>query len=300
MTMKKMLICMSGGRTSAYMTELLLANKSSEYEFLVCFANTGWEHDKTLEFVHNCDLMWQVKYGQSVNWLEADVKHGEKVSSSYSLVTYETASRKQEPFEEVVKKYGIPNKGYPHCTRELKENPIIAFAQSHGWEHGRKLKSGNVDATYETAIGIRTDEPKRIKRGWSRQNKVYPLVDWFPTDKLDVLDFWEDQPFDLGIPEHLGNCVGCFKKSNRKLLQVMRDEGERAFEFPAAIEVFYGHVGPNKIGGVFSKEPRTMYRERLRVPDLIALFRDSEFSPRPDDQEAESGCASSCEPFTSD
>ena len=49
-------ISFSGGRTSAYMTKLLLDNFSDKYNFIVTFANTGMEHEKTLEFIHNCDL----------------------------------------------------------------------------------------------------------------------------------------------------------------------------------------------------------------------------------------------------
>ena len=283
--MKKLLILNSGGRTSAYMTDRILKEYSDGYEIKIVFANTGWEHEKTLAFVNNCDKRW----GNKVVWLEAVVNTG-RVACSHKIVDYETASRNQEPFEDVVKKYGIPNAGYPHCTRELKENPIVDYCNSIGWTKG----------TYEVALGMRTDEPKRIKRGLNKSNgqfRLYPLVDWFETDKLDVLDFWEEQEFDLDLPEHLGNCIGCFKKSQKKLLKVMRDMGEAAFELPLHIESFYGHVGNNKINGKHSKLPRTMYRKSVRTNDMIALFNQSEFAPD-DDIESSEGCSSSCEAFT--
>lgn len=46
-------ISYSGGRTSAYMVDKLLENYSDQYWFIILFANTGQEHDKTLEFVRN-------------------------------------------------------------------------------------------------------------------------------------------------------------------------------------------------------------------------------------------------------
>lgn len=284
MNKERLLILNSGGRTSAYMTERVLNEYSDKYDIRIVFANTGWEHEKTLEFVNNCDKRW----GNKIVWLEAVTNTG-RVACTHKVVTFETASRNQEPFEDVVAKYGIPNAGYPHCTRELKESPIVDYCKSIGWNRGE----------YNVALGIRADEPKRVKRGLNKSNgqiRLYPLVDWFETDKLDVLDYWEEQEFDLGIPEHLGNCIGCFKKSQKKLLKVMRDY-DGAFNFPLHIESFYGHVGNNKINSEYSKLPRTMYRQSIRTNDMIALFKESEFSPV-DDIENNEGCSSSCEAFT--
>ena len=113
---------MSGGRTSAFMTKMILDNYKDKYDIVVCFANTGQENDATLDFVNNCDK----HFGFNTVWLEAVVNEG-RVACSHRVVDYDSASRKGEPFEEVVKKYGIPNNGYPHCTRELKENPIHSY-----------------------------------------------------------------------------------------------------------------------------------------------------------------------------
>lgn len=289
----KMLICFSGGRTSAYMTDVLLQEYSKNYQFLVCFANTGWEHEKTLEFVHNCDKRW----GGKVVWLEAVIHHKKGVAPTHKIVTFETASRNQYPFEQMVMKQGIPNKGYPHCTRDLKEYPIQSYVKSKGWTLGRIENGQVVLPDYMTAIGVREDEPKRIKRNITTQNKCYPLVDMFPTDKVDVLNFWEDQDFDLEIPEHLGNCLGCFKKSEKKLMQVMRDMPD-AFKFSEHIEREYGHIGPNRIHGVYVDEPRTMYRNFMTTPDLIQMFKGSEFS-KVNDTDL-STCGEDCSAFSDD
>ena len=272
------------------MTDQLLENYSKQYQFLICFANTGWEHPKTLEFVHKCDQRW----GGKVVWLEAVTHHLKGVAPTHKIVTFETASRNQYPFEEMVKKQGVPNKGYPHCTRDLKEYPIRSYVQSKGWRLGRTVDGEIVLPDYQTAIGVRADEPKRVHRNITIQNKCYPLVDMFPTDKIDVLNFWEDQEFDLELPEHLGNCVGCFKKSERKLMMVMRDE-PKAFEFSGRMEADYGHVGSNMIKGIHVDQPRTMYRNYMTVPSLIQMFKNSEFSTA--NNTDLSSCGESCEAF---
>ncbi|BDM66242.1 hypothetical protein NFHSH190041_36940 (plasmid) [Shewanella sp. NFH-SH190041] len=275
------------------MTDKLLSEHSHEYNFLVCFANTGWEHERTLEFVNKCDQRW----GGIVVWLESVTHHKKGLAPTHKVVTFETASRNQYPFEQMVIKQGIPNKGYPHCTRDLKEYPIHSYVESRGWRVGRFEKGELVLPDYMTAIGIRCDEPTRIKRHKTIQNKCYPLVDMFPTDKIDVLNFWEDQEFSLGIQEHLGNCLGCFKKSEKKLMQVMRDVPD-AFKFSAHIENNYGFVGKNKIRGVYVDSPRTMYRNFVTTPDLIKLFKSSDFSTV-DDTDV-STCGADCSPFADD
>jgi len=45
--------------------------------------------------------------------------------------------------------------------------------------------------------------------------------------KMDVLAFWDSQPFNLNLPDdRYGNCVGCFLKGRRKLAAVARDTPE--------------------------------------------------------------------------
>lgn len=288
-----MLVCFSGGRTSAYMTDRLLKEYSNKYEFLICFANTGWEHEKTLEFVNKCDQRW----GGVVNWLESVTHHKKGIAPTHKIVTFETASRDQYPFKQMVMKQGIPNKGYPHCTRDLKEYAILSFVRSKGWRTGSTKKGEIVLPDYQTAIGIRADEPKRIKRNITTQNKCYPLVDLFKTDKIDVLNFWEDQEFDLEIPEYLGNCLACFKKSQKKLMQVMEDRPD-AFNFADYLESNYGSVGSNKIHGIHVSAPRTMYRNYTTASMLIKMFKGADYSTANDTDI--SSCGEDCSAFSDD
>lgn len=82
-----------------------------------------------------------------------------------------------EPFEAVISKYGLPSIAFPHCTRELKINPIKAFIREH---------LGLQKDEYVEAIGMRFDEPKRVKND---PNYIYPLYDLGVT-KQHVNDFF--------------------------------------------------------------------------------------------------------------
>jgi 3'-phosphoadenosine 5'-phosphosulfate sulfotransferase (PAPS reductase)/FAD synthetase len=279
----KLLVCMSGGRTSAYMTKRLIEEYSDKYEMLICFANTGQENDETLDFINECDN----KFGFNTVWIESVVNDG-RVACTHKIVDYESASRKGEPFEDVVAKYGLPNNGYPHCTRELKENPIHSYIKSIGWKKGE----------YYTALGIRVDEPRRIKRNKTVQNKMYPLVDLFPSDKLNVMDFWSEQEFDLQLHDYQGNCKWCYKKSIKKLFKIL-DDDVSIFNFPMMLEQKYGKVGSNKIKGEIVSEPRTLFRNYMSAEKMITLFNETNYKQtnfKFDDYEQE-GCAESCEAF---
>lgn len=93
-------ISFSGGKTSAYMTKWLLDNKLNDFDnVVITFANTGQELEETLEFVNRCDKEWNL----GVVWLEALVDPVKGNGTKFRRVTFETASRNGEPFEEYIK-----------------------------------------------------------------------------------------------------------------------------------------------------------------------------------------------------
>lgn len=268
-------ISFSGGRTSAYMTKLLLDNWSDRYDFIVTFANTGLEHPKTLEFIHDCDT----HFGFNTVWLEAVVHHEERLAPSHKIVTFETASRNGEPFEEVIKKYGIPNTKFPGCTRDLKLNPIKSYLRS----------LGIVEAEIPSAIGIRIDEQRRVNPKTAEARTLeYPLIDVWPTDKSEILDWWTGQSFDLGIDEFEGNCLGCWKKSFKKhFMQIERDPS--VYDFHRRMESQHRHTGPQKGERVF-------FRGGLSTDGLFQLYEENKTTPmRRSAADENGGCSESCE-----
>lgn len=212
-----LIISFSGGRTSAYMAYLILNDSEmlQKYEPFLVFSNTGCEHEKTLEFIHNFEVFFK--------W------------------------------------------------------PImLKLAVINSW--AREM-FGTVDV--DTAIGIRADEMRRVK---DSRKIIYPLVDKWPSEKQDILDFWQKQPFDLEIPEHLGNCVWCFKKSDTKLLKALQDAPEY-FRFPEEIEIQYAN-GRNGKPVHFFRQHRDV-QDLKNMKDLIGHVSDDYLN--------EGGCSESCE-----
>lgn len=283
--MKKetLFVSFSGGIASAYMCWLLKTYYSHIYNLIFIFANTGLEHENTLIFVDQCDRI----LGLDLVWLETVTHHGVRKGSTHKVVSFETAHRGGQLFEEMIRKYGIPNKTYPHCNREMKLNPIFTFKESLGFSR-----------YHQCAVGIRADEIDRMSERSKKDGAVWPLISWKPTTKEQVKDWWRNQSFDLDLPEHLGNCKTCWKKSLRKLKTIAKHHPEE-FEFFKRMEAEYPTAG-------HGDDPRVFFREKKSALDILRECKEPfvEFKEDwsqgclvleidPDDIEDE--CGSSCE-----
>ena len=287
--MKPLVISFSGGRTSAYMTKLLQEKYRNKREIITIFANTGKEREETLEFVNQCDK----SFGFKTNWIESYQHHGQRKSPGFRIVDFESASRNGEPFEDMIKKHGIPNVSFPHCSRELKKRPIENFLKKIGVNE------------YDMALGIRLDEPKRLT---PKPKIIYPLHREFPTTKLMVNQWWSKQPFDLRLKDYEGNCDLCWKKSKRKILTLLLESPSR-MDWWNTMELKYGDYIPNGQSS-HRQLPITFFRDNESVIELLEEsklpFKKQEdaftleqlmFTQMEFDFE-EFGCgANSCEPF---
>lgn len=216
MKKQKLLVSFSGGETSAYMAKWLIDNKSDKYEMAFVFANTGEENEETLNFVNRCDKEWNL----GVVWVEANVHQDNGFATTFKIVDYKSASRKGEPFKDVIKKYGIPNQSFPHCNREMKLRPIHSYIKNGlNWSKG-----------YQTAIGIRYDEVDRMVADRSTYNIVYPLIEGIRMTKQKINHWWSKQPFRLNLKGYQGNCKTCWKKSYRNLYAISKENPEH-FDF---------------------------------------------------------------------
>lgn len=241
------------------MTRFLLTRWRDRWdEVVVGFANTGEENEETLEFVNECDKA----FGFNVVWLEAVTHPGERASCTHRVVDFTTASRHGEPFEAVIRKYGLPGPGgRMHCNRELKLNAMLSYLDSIGWTPG----------SYDRAIGIRADEKERCSSTAKDSRIVYPLVHWLPVTKPHVNEFWMKQPFRLRLTGYQGNCKWCWKKSLRKHMTLLSENPEK-YDFPERMDAMYGKVGHEFDEGKAVYEQRVMFRGNLSTKDLRATY----------------------------
>ena len=103
------------------------------------------------------------------------------------------------------------------CTTELKVRTIKRFLVGQGWSR------------WSNTVGIRHDEQYRIKDSTeNRYENWYPLND-AATSKATVLKFWASNQFNLRLEDSdlLGNCDGCFLKSEAKQVEILRRFPER-------------------------------------------------------------------------
>lgn len=205
----KLLVCtFSGGRTSAFMGKMLKEHpKYKDFDKVFIFANTGKELPETLDFINKCDKEWNL----NIVWLEADVQEEKGVGTTFKVVNYDTASRVGKPFEDMLKKYPMPNNFASNCTRELKLAPIGKYVKSLGYKE------------VYTAMGIRWDERHRESNTAREQNIIYPLIYDLKVDNKFIRDWWDRQDFDLELKDYEGNCDLCFKKSLKKRLTIIKE-----------------------------------------------------------------------------
>jgi hypothetical protein len=293
----RLVVSFSGGETSGFMAQWLLRNAEAAYgatDLKFIFANTGQENEATLEFVDRCDRY----FGLGVVWVEADVVHGAREAPKGRVVDFASASRQGEPFEQAVKKYGLPNHKFKHCTRSLKLAPITDYLKQCGWP----------PKTYHTAVGIRSDEIDRVSAHAESNRIIYPLVSKMKMTKPKINFWWSQQPFRLQLKGYQGNCSWCWKKSDRKHYTLIRENPE-IYTFPSYLEMMYGNVGPEFRAGIAEYRERVMFRQSR---DAQTLLQEAEalpdgFTPAEDDAavfdpklDVGAGCEESCEVYDDD
>lgn len=231
-------VSVSGGRTSGKLLWEILQANGGELPPLVkaAFENTGREHERTLEFIAEIERRWHAP----IRWLEYMRRPGPVTTNGKTIdchgwieVNANTASRKGEPFEQLLDVYAdfrrvakekppvLPNPVQRFCTGVLKQRVMHWWVtESLGWE-----------GEYTVAIGLRADEPRRVRELTAAYKAIQPVAPLAAAGvtHADVMEFWKGQPFDLGLEHHpklgtyQGNCDFCFLKSSDKIRQMARD-----------------------------------------------------------------------------
>jgi len=225
---KEYVVLFSSGRTSAflakYVKERYLFNETiavfgtkgkAKYHYhqnekgdkcIFLMMNTGKERKESLQFANKCDKEWGLK----LIYLEAVVQKG-RISTKHKIVNYSQLDQTGKPFEDMLKKYPLPNNMASNCTRELKQRPKESFLKSINWKNAF------------TFVGIRKDEEHRKSNTALGDRVIYPLCDDLQVDSLFIRNWWNQQKFDLQLKDYEGNCDLCFKKSVKKRLTIIKE-----------------------------------------------------------------------------
>lgn len=266
------LISFSGGRTSGFMLHQILAAHDGQLpaDVHVCFANTGKEREETLRFVYECGSRWDVP----IRWLEwRDTPLG------FEEIGYNSAARAGEPFAALIaKKRYLPNSVTRFCSIELKVRTAKKFAQKElGWKH------------WVNNIGLRADEGHRCLKAYARNDsgkepfKVAMPLEKAGIVKADIMAFWREQPFDLGLLGFEGNCDGCFLKSYGKLCET---ESRR----PGTLDWWIAQE--EAVAGLTSKKSGAQFVSRFSyrsIQDAVRAQAVIDFDSDDDDYDAECG-----------
>lgn len=267
----KKVISFSGGRTSAYLVHLFKSDPNAHFVFM----DTGAEHPATYQFIKDIVNHW----GVDLVCLRVVVNPEMGKGGDYRVIDLDDLKQDLKPWEDMLAKYGAPAFDMAYCTARMKTEPFKKYCED-------QFGKGN----YEAWLGIRADEPRRL----TPKDGIRYLAEISDFEKNDVLDWWETQPFDLAITEHLGNCVFCIKKGLNKVALAAKDEPEMAVKWIGVTE------GPNVRTEGRKHNHKRMYRKRLHMSDVIEAFknhdRDEMYKALRSSKRYESGsCSESCE-----
>lgn len=118
----KKVVSFSGGRTSAYLCYLMLEKFGKENVDFI-FMDTGFEHQKTYEFITNVNK----EFNLGLVCLRGDFSTPLGVGVNYNTVSIDSLSCDLTPFKAMIGKYGVPYIGGMFCTDRMKLTPFKKY-----------------------------------------------------------------------------------------------------------------------------------------------------------------------------
>jgi hypothetical protein len=252
MEQKKLIVLISGGRSSAFMARHIQTSKKyDEFEKLYCFCNTGQERPQTIDFLKNIVKYW----GIDLNIVEGVYSQEMGVGVRSKVVDFDSMDMTGRVFSEAIasvnknKWIGVPSSVTPYCSEFLKTRVSHDFAK-------KIFKTTN----YIKAIGYRKEDiPKRVTIYELQQDekRIAPLLTDFEViiGKKEISEFFSKEKFKLEIDSKFGNCELCWKKSKNNLIEVIKF-GTRFIDWHKKEEERYGNM---------------FFRENLSILDLVKI-----------------------------
>lgn len=331
-------ISFSGGRTSAYLVHMAESLRRAGADVRYLFMDTGAEHPETYRFIREVVKQWGInlvclrvvvnpKLGSANSyrvvklddigpdlqpWIDITRKYG----TPYFGGAFCTRTLKIEVCERYIAEHcpgaitwmGIradePRRIWGESLYFLLRK--MSFSEPQLLDLYRELREfESLEAIInllECRYLIDTHNAGRIagrilKQRGLNQRLMAEISDF---TKEDVLEWWEGQPFDLELDEHLGNCVFCIKKGLNKIALALRDEPELARQFKAVI--FSDAV---RVVARRQQENKIMYRKSHSIESVERIYSDFSREEIAATIKGSGGnetgsCSESCEAFITD
>jgi hypothetical protein len=254
------------------------ARKEFGWDVRYVFCDTGVESPATYRFIRDIVKMWNI----DLTILRAVVNPTLGEANSYKIFAprdlMTDAMPPFQPFMDMMIKYGTPNTMGAYCSERMKKDVFDAYCEDH------------IGKDRITWLGIRGDEPKRLKK----KAGIKYLANLTPAmDKQDILDWWKHQEFDLGITEESGNGLFCVRKSTLKIALAIKRN-------PGFYRVWKYHLNKSSIRQKGSYDKKIMYRGKLSLEGIAEMYSDSTerdiLSRIRNSKQLETGsCTESCE-----
>ncbi len=252
--MNNLMICVSGGRSSARMARHIQTSKKyKNLNKVYIFCNTGMERPETIDFLKNMERNWGIELIK----IEGVYSEIMGVGVNYKIVNWDNLSMNAAPFAGAImqknkgKFSGLPNEGAPYCSEMLKTLPAQKFCDDFFGKNN-----------YLKSLGFRKEDmPKRISYAEIKHDKtrIFPLITdfQFPIGQNELNSWWTKQSFKLEIHNRYGNCELCWKKSIKNLIENIR-YGSNHIEWYRRQEEIYGG---------------TSFRNKLSIDDLVKMAK---------------------------
>jgi 3'-phosphoadenosine 5'-phosphosulfate sulfotransferase (PAPS reductase)/FAD synthetase len=317
----KHIVSFSGGRTSAYLVYLMEQKRINEgFDVEYVFMDTGIEHEKTYEFIKKCVDYFKIQ----ITCLKGNFNQPVGEGHTFEVIDYKLLKPdyKNGAYAQMVKKYGVPTVKSAWCSSRMKQEVNEKYCSStfeigsyknvlgirsdepqryygkNAWQVIKNHPYSKYEL-YKIFIGQSdlwiSPEAKELleaRKKALKKNGISYLAELQDFSKDDVNDFWANMPFDLGIDDHLGNCVFCIKKSVGKIALAQRDEPEIELKFNKMIEAGSSRLNTGKI-------PKgIMYRGTNSLISIKKVYQSSsrlEIKQSLRSMKDDSSCSESCE-----
>lgn len=210
------IISFSGGRSSAFMVlEVLKRNPNAE----VIYADTGAEHPATYRFIKDFARVTGIKITCLRGVVPEGVasRRGKKRKWGVQILTPDDLCFDLSMLKDMKRYYANGN----NSLTMVHHRGCLASSRLKIYTMERYLNKKYGKGNYVRWLGIRADEPKRLKP----KEGVKYLADISSKTKEEITEWWSKQPFDLHLPgDFAGNCVFCPKKNYRKLQTMAKIE----------------------------------------------------------------------------